>query len=234
MKKVILCCLLLLPFTSHLKAEDTETVNFYDEQGQLIVSYELPVGSYFEVPSIKKDGYNFIGFNTQANGNGEYLITYKVWESKNYYAIYEIINYNVEYYVQGKLFYKTTVPYQNNAPNIIAPEVDGLEFTGWSGLSNIQCDTQINASFQEKINVVEVEEKPSIQETTEMKLVNADEDSELIDEVVVDNKNYIEKENMIMNKVVNKNTNYAPYVFLFIAVFFISLKIIKKTTEQSR
>ena len=234
MKKVIICCLLLLPFTSHLRAEDTETVNFYDEQGQLIVSYELPVGSYFEVPSIKKDGYNFIGFNTQANGSGEYLITYKVWESKNYYAIYEVINYNVEYYVQGKLFYKTTVPYQSDAPNINAPEVDGLEFIGWSGLSNIQCDTQINASFQEKTNVVEVEEKPSIQETTEMKLIKLDEESELIDEVVVDNENYKEKENTIMNKVVNENTNYVPYVFLFIAVFLISLKIIKKSTEQTR
>lgn len=226
MKKVIVFCFLFFTFITQLKAEEIKTINFYDEQGNLIVSYELVVGEIFQVPTIRKEGYNFLGFNTQKDGSGEYLYTYIVSDSKNYYAIYEVIYFNVEYYVLGQLYYQTMVAYGEDAPNIEVM-VDDKEFLGWSGLNHIQSNTQVSAQFKDKDLIGQ----------PEMTLVKRYEESDDVEEA--DWKgNAKEKENeVVVKEIRGKKDGEVQYIFYIVGgavVLFMVFRTTKKIFSKRK
>jgi hypothetical protein len=178
MKKVrgfLLFVLLLFIVSARIQAEEMIDVNFYDEYGNLISSQELSYGEEIVVPTVLKDGYNFIGFNTQSNGSGEYLNSDIAIKSQNYYVIYTQTNCQVMYYLDNELHHTEIVSYGNNAPNISVSNKEGYQFSGWNGLSNITEDRSIYGVYTK---IEEDEQKKEVKETekySELELISKNE-----------------------------------------------------------
>lgn len=230
MKKIslILASFLIFTFMSPIQANETVTIQFYDENAQLIQTQTVGVNEYFDVPTVSKQGYNFLGFNTALDGSGEYLNSYKAEISKRYYAVYTPIIYQVHYYADGKYLQTQSVPYGSNAPEIAAPQKDGMLFSGWVGLTNITEERTVNAEY---VLIVEetpkVEEKPSEEPevSASIKLDNKNDHNNEINEVE-DLKEKNEKKITVIKQ--ENEYNYFPLFIVFLGTLIIVLLILKQ------
>lgn len=134
-------------------------VNFYDADQQLVTTADVKHDSAAVAPTMPdKEGYNFLGFNTQMDGTGIYYMGEPILEDMNFYAVYEKQQFSVKYFVNNQLYQTSVVAYGDNAQNIILPDTPTLHFKGWSkDLNNIKANTEVYAIF-ETIEVPKVDE----------------------------------------------------------------------------
>lgn len=134
--------------------QEKYTLHFYDD-AELIQSMELYQGSSFQVPSVSKEGYQFIGFNTKKDGSGEYLQTSTASSNNTYYAIYERKTYQVRYFVNDELYAEHTVNHGEQAPDV---NVKMSKFLEWDkDLSTVVNDIDTYAIFSDSKKEDEVD-----------------------------------------------------------------------------
>lgn len=155
--------LLLLCFCKESVYAQTATIQFFDEEQQLLSSQTLEVEEEMEIPSYIKDGYIFHGYNTKADGSGSWIMSNLVEESINYYAIMEKRTFKVFYYIDDTLYSIQTVEYMGDAPELFPEEIEGYEFRGWEGRREITQDTYLYSTYDE-IETVHTEEETLEQE----------------------------------------------------------------------
>ncbi|MDQ0360777.1 InlB B-repeat-containing protein [Breznakia pachnodae] len=239
MKKVrgfLLFILLLALLSVRIQAEEMIDVNFYDEYGNLISSQELSYGEEIVVPTVLKDGYNFIGFNTQPNGNGEYLNSDIAIKSQNYYAVYMLTSYQVMYYLDNELIHTETISYGNNAPNISVSNKEGYQFSGWNGLSNITEDRSIYAVYTK---IEEIEQKEEVKETekySELELINKDEKIQEIERSskesdIIASPSLATKEKQLQQK---NGSRLISGIFVFLGSFILFYIFMKKMNFKKK
>ena len=152
MKKIKVIAIVIVFFIipiQNIKAEDTITLTFYNENNQIAKIIEVSYGSRFEIPTCLKEGYNFHGYNTKVDGSGESLNSNIALKSESYYPVFTPYIYTVSYYVNNTLYHQEQVTHGSNAPNITVPTTDGMAFSGWEGLLNITEDRNLYAVYSE-------------------------------------------------------------------------------------
>ncbi|MDF9825077.1 hypothetical protein M2475_001520 [Breznakia sp. PF5-3] len=128
---------------------ETYAVNFYDYDGSVIKSERVKPGTAVEVPTVKREGYNFLGFNTLENGTGEYYKGQEIVEDMSFYAIYEKKIYRVNYYVDDELYTTREVAHGEDAENIKLKDTASRKFVGWDkSLNNVTSDYDVHAVFK--------------------------------------------------------------------------------------
>lgn len=118
-----------------LTTEDVyKEVKFFDQNGDYLFSKY--VKNYEDVKLnkyIEKEGYNFIRWEKYGN---------------DYKAVYEIITFNVTYYVNDEVYKTITVNYGEDAPDLEFDSQYGT-FSGWQGnLKNVTEDRIITSTFK--------------------------------------------------------------------------------------
>ena len=119
-------------------AKQIFTVDFYGYNGNLVVSKPVYYGDLIVAPEISSvDGYNFIGWFTGENGQGEKLAEEtKAVANQKFYAHYEIIKYTVSTLIvdkngnelnlnnqNGTITESTEVVWGENLNIIISPKI---------------------------------------------------------------------------------------------------------------
>ncbi|MDL2276796.1 hypothetical protein LJC02_03985 [Breznakia sp. OttesenSCG-928-G09] len=126
----------------------THIVNFYDGE-ILLKQVKVKNNQVVDAPIVSKNGYNFLGFNTQLDGKGFFYNGEKIKKSMNLYATFVIKQYRVSYYVDNELYYQTFVNYGEDGEAIVGPKKSNNTFLGWSeNLHNITEDTVVYALYQ--------------------------------------------------------------------------------------
>ena len=102
------------------------------------VMFDSDVGS---LPNPSRNGYSFLGWNTQPNGNGTnfYATTkYNIVGNTTVYAIWQIIDYSISFYLFGGSANNLPSTYNIMSPTITLPipSRTGSTFVGWYANSN--------------------------------------------------------------------------------------------------
>ena len=128
--------------------EDVDSPYYYEDLVEVISN------------SFSKDGHEFIGFNTSADGSGtDYQPgdTFNIEGDIVLYAQYDVNVYEVTFQDwDNTLIDTTSVEHGSSvtAPN--DPEREGYIFTGWdTSLDNIVANTIITAEYEIDVNYVE-------------------------------------------------------------------------------
>lgn len=223
---IFLGSLLIFVMGNKVQAETILHINFYDEKGSLLSSQELAYGTEIQVPTVLKDGYNFIGFNTQPDGSGEYLKSNIATTSNNYYAIYHVITYQVDYYVDNTLIHSETVAYGSNAPNIEVPIREGYLFEGWKGLEDIREDCIIYGTYT-KVEVVKTVKYAELEWVAE-----SEKDQGIRKESTRTMEGKIEKQKVLQEK--KQNNRYLEGALIFVGSAIIFYLLVRKVKFKQR
>lgn len=124
-------------------------VQFYHED-TLLSKQNVIDGNTPMIPSLSDtDGYIFVGFNTQKDGSGSYYKNDAIHESVNLYAIFQKVQYTVNYYVDGELFHSEQVYYMESSKSIIPDKEEGRTFLKWDrSLESITSNVDVYAIFE--------------------------------------------------------------------------------------
>ncbi|MDQ0361790.1 InlB B-repeat-containing protein [Breznakia pachnodae] len=124
-------------------------VQFYHE-GTLLSNQNVIDGSTPMIPSLSDtDGYTFVGFNTQKDGSGSFYQNDAIHESVNLYAIFQKVQYTVNYYVDGELFHSEQVYYMESPKSITPDKEEGRTFLKWDrSLETITSNVDVYAIFE--------------------------------------------------------------------------------------
>lgn len=137
-------------------------VTFYDGD-TLLASQEVRDGDSVTMPEIQKEGYNFLGFNSESDGSGIYYHYQAIQEDSVYYAIFERMSFHVNYYVDNILYTTRTVWYGEDAEFIKLSDREHQKFIGWSGnLEAVKENRNVYAIFDEVSDKPEKPEKPEV------------------------------------------------------------------------
>lgn len=216
---LLLLILFILPIDI-IHAEEVE-INFYDENGQLIVTNHIDEGEDIEIPTISKGGYNFYGFNTEKDGSGEYIKTFKALESENYYAIYVPILYPVNYYVNNELIYSIEIPYGEITPQMDAPYIKDMLFEYWQGI-----DIVVGP-----MNIIAVYKEDKVEKKIEMDLTRKTEKSKDVDKIDVkakDAEEYsvnLEEVKVLQEEHREETTNWLFLIAVYILTFLVTMLV---------
>jgi len=234
--RYIFTSVLLFVYTSIPIHANTIYITFYDDEGKLISNQELSYGNEIAIPTALKEGYNFLGFNTNIDGSGEYLTTDLALTSQTYYAIYEILVHNVYYYLDGELFHIENVEYGKDAPYIEVPKKEGYVFHGWTGVQEIKATKSLYASYEkESVEVIivnepkEVIEKPSVAKIPNLRLILKDENSNSIVNTKITKQDTNNQTQIVSTptKVIKKDS-WLFEILIFIVSYPVVYLIIKK------
>ena len=173
-------------------------VNVYD--GNEVINFvEYNEMKPLNLPVLEKEGYDFLGYNYQKDGNGKYYNNEAVYESFDLYAIYRKKTFEVNYYVDGKVYEKRQVEYGGNVEILQVISDDSRVFKGWNGnLINVTSNRDVHAIFENNIITPVVEKKDS-----EIKIKKTSS----IDGVVKTNKDKTKTLYANMNTIENSDKN---------------------------
>lgn len=135
-------------FPTNIQAQDMCTIIFYDSDGTIAKEQEVACGQKFEIPYSSKEGYNFLGYNTQADGSGVPLQSNIAEQSLSYYPIFQPLFYTVTYYVDNKIYKQQEVSYGQEVENITPPSKEGYTFIGWSDTGKVASNIEVYAKYQ--------------------------------------------------------------------------------------
>ena len=94
-------------------------------------------GKEVSLPSPIRDGYDFIGFSSSNSGNVEYtnyIDNVNKINNKEIYAKWDIINYDINYNLNGGTISNQPVSYNiEDSITLPTPTKAGYTFTGWTG-----------------------------------------------------------------------------------------------------
>lgn len=125
-------------------------INIYDGQ-ELTNTYKYLEGDTSDLPILEKEGYDFLGYSYSPDGNGDYYHGGEVYSNIDLYAIYQKKTFNVNYYVDGKIYETIIVEYGEDAQSLQIDGGDDRIFKGWDGeLSNVTSDRDVYAIFTKK------------------------------------------------------------------------------------
>lgn len=216
---LLLLILFILPIDI-IHAEEVE-INFYDENGQLIVTNHTDEGEDIEIPTISKGGYNFYVFNTEKDGSGEYIKTFKALESENYYAIYVPILYPVNYYVNNELIYSIEIPYGEITPHMDAPYIKDMLFEYWQGI-----DIVVGP-----MNIIAVYKEDKVEKKVEMDLTRKTDKSRNVDRIdakAKDAEEYsvnLEEVKVLQEEHSEETTNWLLLIAVYILTFLATILV---------
>lgn len=238
MKKIKVIAIVIVFFIipiQNIKAEDTITLTFYNENNQIAKVIDVPYGSRFEIPTCLKEGYNFHGYNTKVDGSGESLNSNIALKSESYYPVFTPYIYTVSYYVNDTLYHQEQVTHGNNAPNITVPTTNGMAFSGWDGLLNVTEDRNIYAVYSE-IEVEEVIAKESVDPTKGInyKRIEVKEYSKEIQESKIVKSNNVENQSATVQITKNITIDKTPLLIGVFLILFVLTTLFLKFKNKIR
>ncbi|MGD9605028.1 MAG: S8 family serine peptidase [Bacilli bacterium] len=117
--------------TLYAKFEKLDTYYniFFVTQGSAIDPIQVKEGESVSPPPSLLTGYTFHGWYLDSN----YSIPYQnepVTSSMTLYALFDINDYDISYFIDNELYDTITLPYNSEIPNL-EPAKEGYTFSGW-------------------------------------------------------------------------------------------------------
>lgn len=137
-------------FRGYFSSLKTYTIRFFGRFEELLSVQTIKENEKAIVPEVSLTGYNMIGFNSKRDGQGMfYNPNIGVQENQDYYAVFDIMKFNVNYYVDGELFTTRVVNYGNDAEELIPQSKKNNKFIKWDkDLTSIKSDLDVYAVFE--------------------------------------------------------------------------------------
>lgn len=137
-------------FSGRFSFLQAHTVRFFGASGELLSSQILNENEKAIAPPITLVGHDFIGFNTNKDGQGVFFDANNgIHQTQDYYAIFDIKKFKVNYYVEGELFATRIVNYDNNAEELIPPSKKNNKFIRWNAdLTSVKQNIDVHAVFE--------------------------------------------------------------------------------------
>ncbi len=134
------------------------TVSFENNDGSGITSDKEVVynSSYGELPIPKRTGYTFVGWFTEATDDGTQIKSnskFTLADNQTLYAHWTTNKYNVNLYVDEKIFDTVTVYYNNFYGELPVPDSTSAVFNGWYTSDGLKISEETLVAISENHNL---------------------------------------------------------------------------------